>query len=108
MEILRAGDYAVDVYYTCPQGDLGSVIQLECNGASVSGKVTEANDPPVAGAEHDLVPRQESYVKAFKPMGLGSVHLASGAGTMSLSAVEIPGIQAMEFRMLLLRKLGHE
>jgi hypothetical protein len=108
VDVLEEGDYAADVYYTCPEKDLGSILKLAFGGASVSGKVTEANDPPVAGAEHDRIPRQESYVKAFKPMRLGSIHLARGNGAMTLSAVNIPGSQAIEFRMLVLRRMqGH-
>lgn len=105
VDVLAAGTYAVEVYYACPEGDVGSVLQLQCNGASTAGKVTEAHDPPLAGAEHDRIPRQESYVKAFKPMPLGTFTLKRGRGSMTLRATEIPGSQAIEFRMLVLRLL---
>ncbi len=41
-------------------------------GSRLQAKVSEANDPPLRGAENDRVPRQgESYVKDFKPLRLG-------------------------------------
>lgn len=104
VDVLHPGRYAIDLYYTCAEKNVGCTLTLTCGSNSISGTVTEANDPPKSGAEHDRIPRQESYVKAFKPMRLGVIDLAKGTKPLTLSASKIPGDSAIEFRMLLLRK----
>ena len=69
------------------------------------GKIIEAHDPPLRGDENDRVKRQESYVKDFKPMSLGTIHLEKGKGTLTLQATEISGKQVMEFRLLMLTRV---
>ncbi|MCB1234699.1 MAG: arylsulfatase [Verrucomicrobiae bacterium] len=105
-EVLATGDYEVKVWYACPAADVGSTIELSFNGAILTGKVTEAHDPPLRGMEHDRSDRgSESYVKDFKPMTLGAIHLEKGTGTLALRAPEIPGSQAMEFRLMMFERV---
>ena len=49
--------------------------------------------------------RQESYVKDFKPMKMGVLDLKKGRGELKLRATKIPGEEAMEFRLLMFRRL---
>ena len=106
VEVTEAGDYEVVIYYACPKADLGSTFELSFNGAILEGKVTKANDPPLRGAENDRTPNRgsESYVKNFKPMTMGTVHLEKGRGELTLRAKDIPGSQVMEVRLLFLTK----
>ncbi|MFP4621603.1 MAG: arylsulfatase [Bacteroidales bacterium] len=104
-EVLSEGDYQVKLYYTCSRQNLGSIITLSMGSAEVTGKITEAHDPPLRGMEDDRVERQESYVKAFKPMNLGIISLEEGRGTLTLKAKEIPGGQAMDFRLLIFERI---
>ena len=74
IEVATAGKYEAVIYYTCPAADIGSTIELSFQGSRLQAKVSEANDPPLRGAENDRVPRQgESYVKDFKPLRLGDL-----------------------------------
>ena len=69
------------------------------------GKVAEGYDPPVRGMEHDRVVRQESYIKDFKPLKVGSMQFEKGRGTLMLSAVDIPGASVMDFRLLMFSRI---
>ena len=61
--------------------------------------VTEANAPPLRGAENDRVPRNgESYVKDFKPLRLGVIELKPGRGQLTLRALKLAGRQVMDVR----------
>lgn len=104
-EVGASGKYLVEMWYACPEKDVGSVIQLSFNEAKVQAKVNKPNDPPLRGMENDRSPRSESYVKAFKPMKLGMIQLEKGKGTLTLQALEIPGSQALEFRLLMLTRV---
>ena len=102
VEVTQSGEYDVIVYYACPEADLGATFELSFNNATLKGKVTQANDPPLRGAENDRTPNRgsESYVKTFKPMHMGTVHLNRGRGELALRATDIPGTQVMEVRLL--------
>ncbi len=103
VEVATAGNYEAVIYYTCPAADVGSTIELSLNGDRIEATVSEANDPPARGAEHDRVPREtESYVKDFKPMKLGTIALKAGRGELTLGALKVAGKQVMEVRTLLL------
>ncbi|MCX7048192.1 MAG: arylsulfatase [Candidatus Sumerlaeota bacterium] len=101
--VATAGKYEAVIYYTCPKSDVGSTIELSLDGARIQGQVSEANDPPLRGAEHDRVPRKgESYVKDFKPLRLGVIELKAGRGLLTLQALKIAGKQVMDVRSIYL------
>ncbi|MEZ5363577.1 MAG: arylsulfatase [Bryobacterales bacterium] len=104
VEVGEPGEFDVEVDYACPEKDLGSTVELRFLGNSTSAKVTEANDPPLIGAEHDRTPRAESYTKDFKPMSLGVLKMEKGRGKLTLRATEIPGAQAWEVAAVRLRR----
>ncbi len=105
VDVLAAGRFAATVYYTCAAADVGATLQLDCGAATVRQTVGPAWDPPELGAENDRVPRQESYVKQFKPLKLGEVELAAGPAILSLHCPDIPGKTALEFRLLQLERV---
>jgi arylsulfatase A-like enzyme len=105
IDVLETGDFDVDLYYTCAEANLGAVMELVYGEETTAAEVTVANDPPETGAEHDRVPRQESYVKDFKPIKLGKIHLEKGNGTLTLQAKQIPGEQAIDFRLMMLLRI---
>lgn len=100
VEVLSEGDYEVEVYYTCPAEDVGATFQVSFGSDQLTAKITEANDPPLRGMENDRVKRMESYVKDFKPLKIGVIHLKKGIGELTLKALDIPGSQVMDFRLL--------
>jgi hypothetical protein len=105
VEVVESGRYAAEIYYSCPEKDVGSTIELEFNGAAVSSKVHEAHDPPYLGIEYIRRMKSESPVKIFRKMGLGTINLDSGSGTLKLKATDIPGDQAIDFRLLTLTRV---
>jgi hypothetical protein len=100
-EVLADGVYEVEIYYACPAADVGSTIELSFNDARLVGRIEHAHDPPLRGGEHDRVARAESYVKDFRALPLGEIALEQGRGELTLRALEIPGSQAMEFRLMM-------
>jgi len=94
-----------DSYYTCPEKDIGSVFQLSFNENTIKGKITEAHDPPLVGMDEDRVVRHNSYVKDWKTMELPVIHLEKGTGDLTLQALDIPGSQVMDFRLLMFERM---
>lgn len=106
VDVLAEGDFEVTLYYTCPKKDVGSRIALTLGKSSIVAQVTEAHDPPLQGKAYDRVERVQSYVKDFKPMKLGVMHLEKGVGRLKLKALTIPGSQVMDFRLLMFTKVN--
>lgn len=103
IEVATGGKYEAVIYYTCPTADTGSTIELSFLGRRLQGKVSEANDSPLRGAENDRVPRQgESYVKDFKPLRLGVLDLSKGRGPLTLRALSVSGKYVMDVRSVFL------
>ena len=104
-EVLAAGDFEVVVYYSCPEKDVGATFELSFGDSKLTGRITEAHDPPLTGMENDRDVRIESYVKEFKPLKMGTVQLEKGKGLLTLKAPSIPGSQVMDFRLLMLKRI---
>jgi arylsulfatase A-like enzyme len=106
IEVATTGNHEAVIYYTCPKDDIGSTVELSFNKSRVQGKVSEAHDPPLVGAEFDRVPRGgESYVKDFRPLRIGTFRLEKGRGELTLRALDVPGRQVMDMRAVMLTLL---
>jgi arylsulfatase A-like enzyme len=104
VEVVEAGDFEVDLYYTCPMADVGSTVELSFNGARLKTKITEAFDPPFIASALDRHKRIEGDDKEWKPMTMGTITLPKGKGSLTLRASEIPGASVMDFRLLMLKR----
>jgi hypothetical protein len=103
IDVANTGHYEAVIYYTVPAADAGSTVALTFQGNRLEGQVTEANDPPLHGTEHDRAPRgQESLVKDFKPLDLGEIELKKGRGELTLRALKVSGKTVMDVRLIFL------
>lgn len=105
-DVLSDGRFEVNIYYTCPPEDVGATIELSFADKKLVNKVSEAYNPPLMGKENDRVTRQESYVKSFKPMKMGTIDLKEGQGKLILKALEIPGKQVIDFKMISFKRIN--
>lgn len=105
-EVAESGDFEVEIYYTCAKEDEGSTFELRFGDQKLEATIEEAHDPPIQGADEDLYPRMESYVKDFKPLKIGVIHLEKGKGTLVLKPISIKGEKLMDFRLMMLKRVG--
>ena len=102
IDVHTTGEYEVAIQYTCPLADAGSTVELSFNASKAAAKVTPGWDPPLIDKQ-DRVPRnQESYLKEFHPLSLGTMRLEKGRGLLTLRALEIPGKSVMDVRLVTL------
>jgi hypothetical protein len=88
-----------------PYYGISSTFKLSFGNAKLISKITEPFNPPEKGMENDRLERIESYIKEFKPLKIGTIHLKKGHGVLELKATEIPGAQVMDFRLLTLERI---
>jgi hypothetical protein len=82
-------------------------VELSFAGSRWQAKVVEPNDPPLRGMNDDRTDNRgnESYVKDFKPLRLGTAQLKPGRGKLTLRALDIPGKYAMDVRLIMLTRV---
>jgi hypothetical protein len=105
VEVPEDGTFRVALYYTCPEGDQGSTVQLSVGESMLQAIIAEAFDPPLRGMDEDLTPRMESYVKDWKEMDMGTIELTAGTFNMSLKALDMPGKSVIDFRLFLFERI---
>lgn len=105
VEVRSPGRYRATVYYTLAPGNEGVDLKLRFRDHSVKREINAVHDPPLVGKERDRIPRQESYVKPFRPLHLGTLRLDAGRDPLVLQAPDIPGEEAVDLRWLELTSL---
>jgi hypothetical protein len=60
----------------------------------------------ISALSQNRVKRTKSYVKGFKPMKMGIIHLKKGQGLLTLKTPDVPGSQVMDFRLLILKRIN--
>ncbi len=108
IEVLSEGDYRVELYYTLPRESTGCIMQLTFRSGRLVREISRAHDPPLKGMERDRVERIESYVKDFRPLDMGTIHLEKGRGPLVLKTLDIPGPQAIDFRLFMFTRIGQD
>jgi len=104
VEVGATGIYEVELWYACPQKDLGAEIELSFLNQSLRTKITREVNPPLLTG-FDRKARTEGYVKYFEPMKMGKIRLKKGKGELKFQATRIPGEQALEFRLLMINRV---
>ena len=106
LDVHTAARYEVVIDYTCPDTDVGSLIELSFLNSRLTGRVTPGWNPPL-NTNQDTLPRPhgESQMKEFRALKLGIIHLEQGPATLTLRALEIPGQSVMEVRRVTLTLL---
>ena len=106
VDVLEDGDFEVILYYTCAEGNEGSTLELSFGGNTLQGVIETPHDSPLMGAADDRVKRIESYVKDFTTTTLGTIRLTKGPGSLTLKALDIPGEEVIDFRLMMLKRLN--
>lgn len=100
VNVLASGDFEIFLHYTCQTSNLGTRLELSLGNQKIGRTINEAFESPLDASLRDIYPRMESDVKAFKRIKFGELTLSKGIGTVYLTANQIPGQEAIDFRML--------
>lgn len=106
LDVHTTGRYEVVIDYTCPEADVGSLIELSFRDSRLAGRVAPGWNPPLY-TNQDTLPRPhgESQMKEFRPLKLGAITLEKGQAPLTLRALEIAGQSVMDVRRVTLTLL---
>ncbi len=102
LNVVTAGDYAIELQYLCPQADAGAKIEVVANGKSFPAVVGAT--PVIAFPSPDRVPRKEAFEMKWFYLKPGTVHLDKGPAKIQVKAVEKPGEEVMQLKALWMRR----
>ncbi|TWU29251.1 arylsulfatase [Bythopirellula polymerisocia] len=105
VEVTTPGTYRAEVYYTCSEQNKGSLVELRLGNSTTQAQVVKAFDPPLISEQFNRFPAEESPVKDFEPLDLGTIYLSESIGELTLRAIEIPGESVMDVRLLVLTRI---
>ncbi len=107
-DIHEAGNYSVELLYVCAKQNVGSVIRLESvtefATTSVEAKAI-IHESEFVAADQDRDTRSEGFEKDWGRLELGQIELTKGDAQLRLTAPIIQGNQAIEVRLLLLKRI---
>lgn len=96
VEVNTTGKYQVNVLYTSPEP--GDAFTIEFNKSRISGKITDAFNPPLIDSPDRVERKGESYEKEFKTLPVGVVDLQKGRGALKLLATDMKGQKFADIR----------
>ena len=108
VDVLRQGNFEVQMYYSVAAKDVGSTIRLSCGESSITARITEPNEVPLIGEAEDRFKRVEGFVRRWKPFSLGQIELGAGRQQLVLRAEEVAGSEVANMRLLMFRRVGDE
>ena len=107
IEVAEPARFEITVNCTCRKEDLGVKIKLtDKAGSFTEAPVSEAFDPPLYDKSKERVAESHYFVKDFKPLILGTISLPAGANTLTLSAKDFVGTEAIDVHSLELVKVA--
>ncbi|MDX1472056.1 MAG: arylsulfatase, partial [Flavobacteriaceae bacterium] len=104
-QVLESGAFEVTIYYTGTQKVLNSEYQLSLGKNSIKFRISEIFNPPLRGMENDRVKRKNSYVKDFKPLSIGKIHLDKGKIPLVLKSLSLPEKEGIDVRLILFKRI---
>ena len=102
----KEGNFKIDVYYSCSKDNIGTELSVSFGENSVKNMVKKENNVPLIGMEHDAVPRDESYIKDFISLNLGTIHLKPGKGTLKLMSQNLLKANDLDIKLVTLRRIN--
>jgi len=104
IEVLDSGNYWVDLYYALSADSNGVSVKFTSSQGTFISSTIEAHITTQEGHAHDRMLREESYVKNWKKVNLGSLQLYKGADTLSLGADLVTGSVGPEVWAVMIKR----
>ena len=103
IDVVRQGVFDVELLYACPPADVGSTVDVRIGEQRLSAVIRKAHDPPVRLGP-DRGGRHVAYEKEWATLSMGRVRLGGGKARVTLKAVDIPGLRAMQVKSVRMRR----
>jgi arylsulfatase A len=108
IDVARAGDYAIEIAYSCPPEDAGSRLRITAGDAAVEVQVPAAAPVDIPLPHRDAEGHARYRSRAWATLGAGTLALPAGRTRLVLEPVAMPGGQVMDLKHVALRGPARE
>jgi len=105
IDVVEAGSYEVEIAFTSPAENAGSVITVEAAGSSASATVPAFAPVDIPLANRDEASNARYRNREWGILGVGALDLPKGIWKITIRAHSIPNGSVMDFKHLELRKI---
>jgi len=105
LDVHQAGEFEVEIAFTCPPADAGSRIRVSTTTSSIETTVPAAEFVPVRLPHRDESGKARYQNREWSALKVGVLSLKKGATTLTISPVSIPGSQVMDFKHIRLTRV---
>lgn len=98
IEVVAAGEYAVELACACPAGDAGSRIRLAIGDQSLEVKIPAAEAPEIPLPHRDEEGLSKYRNRAWPTLEVGKLKLPQGRAKLILEPLTMPGGQVMDLK----------
>ncbi len=109
VEVVTAGEYAVELAFACPETDAGSQVRISAIDKSGDEESIEASVQAAEGAELALAHRDEKGKSKYRnrqwgTLRIGTLSLNQGTQRIVIDPITMPGSEVMDFKHLKLTR----
>jgi arylsulfatase A len=104
IDVVRAGEYAVELRYACPATDAGAKILVTAGDAKLEAAVPAAEAPVVPVPHRDQTGHGKYVNRQWGSLPLGRLALPAGRNAITIQALTCPGQQVLELKEIVLRR----
>ena len=108
IDAARAGDYAIEIAYSCPPEDAGSRLRITAGDAAVEVQVPAAAPVDIPLPHRDAEGHARYRSRAWATLAAGTLALPAGRTRLVLEPVAMPGGRVMDLKHVALRGPARE
>jgi arylsulfatase A-like enzyme len=105
IDVVRAGNYELEISFSCPAADAGSVIEITAAGQTLRATVPAAAEVDLPLPHRDEAGKERYRNREWATLKLGEMTLPKGPATLTLTPVLMPGASVMDFKQIRLNYL---
>jgi hypothetical protein len=98
IDVVAAGEYALELACACPAGDAGSRLRLAIGDQSLEVNLPAAEAPEIPLPHRDAEGTARYRDRAWSTLRLGTLRLPQGRAKLILEPLTMPGGQVMELK----------
>jgi hypothetical protein len=106
IDVVKAGEYEIELAYDCPTADAGSKIRLSAVRQAVEAAVNAAPIKDIDLPHRDEAGKARYRNREWANLKLGTFNLKRGPARFTLEVLSMPGTQVMDLKHLKLNRLG--
>lgn len=106
IDVLRSGNYEVELTYGCPPADAGSRIRVGDNNSSVEFVVPAAEAKEISLPHRDEAGKLRYRNREWTTLVVGTLKLRKGPQKLVLDPLAVPGSQVMDLKQIRLKLIS--